>query len=198
MIGYLRGRLAGKQPPSLLVDVNGVGYEVEAPMSTIFGLPEIGAEVQLHTHFVVRQDQQTLYGFATEAERSLFREVTKVSGVGAKMGLTILSGISVDGFASCVQAEDKAALTRLPGIGRKTAERLIVEMRDRLSGDAGVSLTGVSLAPAAADAPRAEAFHALVSLGYKPAEANRMLDGVKSAEGSTEDILRQVLRSAAT
>jgi len=198
MIGYLRGRLARKQPPTLLVDVNGVGYEVEAPMSTIFGLPEIGADVQLHTHFVVRQDQQTLYGFATEAERSLFREVIKVSGVGAKMGLTILSGISVEGFASCVQAEDKAALTRLPGIGRKTAERLIVEMRDRLSGETAVSLTGVSLAPSAAEAPRAEAFHALVSLGYKPVEANRMLDRVKSAEGSTEDILRQVLRSAAT
>jgi Holliday junction DNA helicase RuvA len=124
--------------------------------------------------------------------------VIKVSGVGAKMGLTILSGISVDGFASCVQAEDKAALTRLPGIGRKTAERLIVEMRDRLAGNRGVSLSGLTPAGPAGGAPRNEAFHALISLGYKPAEANKMLDNLSDDSGSTEELLRQVLRSAAS
>jgi Holliday junction DNA helicase RuvA len=196
VIGFLRGRLAHKEPPTLLVDVNGVGYEVEAPMSTIFRLPATGEEVQLHTHLVVREDQQTLYGFATDAERRLFRELLKVSGVGAKMGLTILSGISVEAFADCVQNEDKAALTRLPGVGRKTAERLIVEMRDRLASGVGARLPG-GAAAGPADAPRTEAFNALVSLGYKPAEARRMLDAVPAEAATTEDILRRVLRAAA-
>lgn len=197
MIGSLRGRLARKEPPSLLIDVNGVGYEVEAPMSTVFQLPGLGDEVHLQTHLVVREDQQTLYGFATESERRLFRALLKVSGVGAKMALTILSGISVDGFAACVQSEDKAALTRLPGVGRKTAERLIVEMRDRLDTGLGVSLPGVTGTGEAADAPRAEAFNALISLGYKPPEARRMLDSVAGEAVTTEEILRQVLRAAA-
>jgi Holliday junction DNA helicase RuvA len=197
MIGFLRGRLARKEPPSLLVDVNGVGYEVEAPMSTIFRLPGLGDEVQLQTHLVVREDQQTLYGFSTESERRLFRALLKVSGVGAKMALTILSGISVEGFASCVQSEDKAALTRLPGVGRKTAERLIVEMRDRLESGVGVALPGSALAGEPGELPRAEAFNALVSLGYKPPEARRMLDSVSADATTTEEILRQVLRAAA-
>lgn len=198
MIGFLRGRLARKEPPSLLVDVNGVGYEVEAPMSTIFHLPGLGEEVQLQTHLVVREDQQTLYGFATESERRLFRALLKVSGVGAKMALTILSGISVEDFATCVQSEDKAALTRLPGVGRKTAERLIVEMRDRLESGLGATLPGSAATGAPGDAPRAEAFNALISLGYKPPEARRMLDTVAADVLTTEDILRQVLRAAAT
>ncbi len=198
MIGFLRGRLARKQPPSLLIDVNGVGYEVEAPMSTIFGLPGLGDEVQLQTHLVVREDQQTLYGFATESERRLFRTLLKVSGVGAKMALTILSGISVDDFASCVQSEDKAALTRLPGVGRKTAERLIVEMRDRLESGVGIALPGAAATGERGSAPRAEAFNALISLGYKPPEAKRMLDTVSADAATTEDILRQVLRAAAS
>jgi len=198
MIGFLRGRLARKEPPSLLVDVNGVGYEVEAPMSTIFRLPGLGDEVQLQTHLVVRDDQQTLYGFATESERRLFRALIKVSGVGAKMALTILSGISVDDFASCVQSEDKAALTRLPGVGRKTAERLIVEMRDRLESGVGIALPGAAATGEPGSAPRAEAFNALISLGYKPPEAKRMLDTVSADAATTEDILRQVLRAAAS
>lgn len=197
MIGYLRGRLARKEPPTLLVDVNGVGYELEAPMSTIFRLPGLGDDVQLQTHLVVREDQQTLYGFATESERRLFRALLKVSGVGAKMALTILSGISVDDFAACVQSEDKAALTRLPGVGRKTAERLIVEMRDRLESGLTTAMPGTA-ASAGVQAPRAEAFNALVSLGYKPPEARRMLDSVADEGATTEDILRQVLRAAAS
>ena len=195
MIGFLRGRLALKEPPTILVDVHGVGYELEAPMSTIFQLPDVGHDVQLRTHLVVRDDQQILFGFATDDERRLFRELLKVSGVGAKMALTILSGISAEGFARCVETEDKAALTRLPGIGRKTAERLIVEMRDRIESK-GV---GGSLAPdvGAAAQPATEAFNALVSLGYKPGEARRMVDAADVEGLATEEILRIVLKSAA-
>ncbi len=198
MIGYLRGRLAHKEPPRLVIDVNGVGYELEAPMSTIFRLPGIGEEVQLQTHLAVREDQQTLYAFATDQERSLFRALLKVTGVGAKLALTILSGISVEGFTRCVQSEDTSTLVKLPGVGRKTADRLIVEMRDRLE---PCSMVGPGAAVAGASAeplsPRTEAFNALVSLGYKPAEARRMLDAVNGDVQTTEDLLRQVLRSAA-
>lgn len=198
MIGFIRGILVHKEPPHLLVDVNGVGYELEAPMSTIFQLPALGEQVQLRTHLAVREDQQTLYAFATDAERRLFRSLLKVSGVGAKLSLTILSGISVAEFTACVHSEDKAALTRLPGVGRKTAERLIVEMRDRLEDDVAVLAPDAPAAPGAAPAgPRSEAYNALVSLGYKPAEARRMLDAVDGKAETTEDILRQVLRAAA-
>jgi len=198
VIGFVRGTLVHKEPPQLLVDVNGIGYELEAPMSTIFQLPPIGEQVQLRTHLAVRDDQQTLYAFATDAERRLFRNLMKVSGVGAKMSLTILSGISVQEFSACVHNEDKAALTRLPGVGRKTAERLIVEMRDRLDDADGRIAAGSTSGPGVASAePRNEAYNALVSLGYKPAEARRMLDAVDGDAQTTEDILRQVLRSAA-
>ena len=137
MIGFLRGKLAAKHPPALLLDVNGVGYEVEAPMSTFYGLPGVGSDVSLFTHLVVREDAHVLFGFGTERERALFRELIKVSGVGPRIALGILSGASVDEFHRCVEAQDTAALTRIPGIGRKTAERLIVEMRDRLKALAG-------------------------------------------------------------
>ena len=132
MIGFLRGRLAAKHPPVLLLDVGGVGYEIEAPMSTFYGLPAVGADVTLHTHLVVREDAHILFGFGTERERSLFRELIRISGVGPRIALGILSGASVDEFHRCVEAQDAASLTRIPGIGRKTAERLIIEMRDRL------------------------------------------------------------------
>ena len=196
MIGFVRGRLAHKEPPFLVVDVGGVGYELEAPMSTIFRLPDLGSEVQLHTHLVVREDQQTLFGFHTDEERRLFRSLIKISGVGAKLALTILSGISVEGFMQCVRTEDKAALVRLPGIGRKTAERLIIDMRDRIDATTagGGAATGLPGEPASA---RADAFNALVSLGYRPAEVQKMLDGVDTEGATTEDILRAVLRSAA-
>lgn len=197
MIGSLRGILAHKQPPRLIVDVHGVGYELEAPMSTIFGLPAVGSEVYLRTHLVVREDQQTLFGFASEAERRLFRDLLKVSGVGARMALTILSGISVEAFVRCVQTEDKATLVRLPGVGRKTAERLILDLRDRID-QQPVAAAGSTGAPGEeAGIPRAEAFNALVSLGYKPGEVRKMLDKVPGEAASTEEILRQVLRSAA-
>jgi len=198
MIGFLRGTLAHKEPPLLLIDVNGVGYEVEAPMSTIFEMPDVGGEVRLRTHLAVREDQQTLYAFATEAERRLFRHLLKVSGVGGKLALTILSGISVEAFVRCVESEDKAALTRLPGVGRKTAERLIVDMRDRIEAGGPGSLTD-AIAPAEGPGrPTDEAYNALISLGYKPAEARRMLEQADAAAATTEEILRMVLKSAAT
>ncbi|RMF96592.1 MAG: Holliday junction branch migration protein RuvA [Gammaproteobacteria bacterium] len=196
MIGFLRGVLLRKEPPWLLVDVGGVGYELEAPMSTFFELPSPGSEVQLHTQLVVREDQQTLYAFGTEAERRLFRELLKVSGVGAKLALAVLSGISVEGFAACVRNDDKAALIKLPGVGRKTAERLIIEMRDRL-GDGAALPAGDGEMAAAPAAAHAEALTALLALGYKPAEARRMLAAVPEDLTSTEDVLRQVLRAAA-
>jgi len=196
MIGFIRGVLAQKEPPYVLVDVNGVGYELEVPMSTVFRLPDIGAEVNLRTHHHVREDQQTLFGFATEEERRLFRNLIRISGVGAKMALTILSGISVEGFVRCVLTDDKAALVRLPGIGRKTAERLILDMRDRVD----QSLQGANGAAGVPDdgpSPHAEAFNALVTLGYKAGEVQKMLDRVSTRATTTEDILRAVLRSAA-
>jgi Holliday junction DNA helicase RuvA len=140
MIGSVRGRIASKTPPQVMVDVGGVGYELEAPMSTFFHLPAVGAEVSLLTHLVVREDAHVLYAFATEGERRLFRSLIKVSGVGPKIALALLSGISVEAFSRCVVNEDITALTKVPGIGRKTAERLVIEMRDRLGepGDGSV------------------------------------------------------------
>jgi len=196
MIGFLRGVLAHKAPPFLLIDVNGVGYELEVPMSTVFRLPDLGSRVELRTHLVVREDAQTLFGFSTEEERGLFRNLLKVNGVGAKLALTILSGISVDGFAQCVRNEDKATLVRLPGVGRKTAERLILDMRDRIDA-ASPGAIGKPVTAVAGSVPRTEAFNALASLGYKPGEAQKMLDAVDTDGQSTEDILRQVLRAAA-
>jgi Holliday junction DNA helicase RuvA len=198
MIGYLRGKLAVKAPPLLVVDVNGVGYELEASMSTCFALPEEGADVHLLTHLSVREDQHTLYGFATESERQLFRDLLKVNRVGAKLALGILSGVSVEGFIRCVQEEDKTALSKLPGVGRKTAERLIIDMRDRIEAQATVlSLSPAQPQIAGGNGPRRDAFNALTSLGYKPAEARRMLEGAAAELSSTEEILRVVLRSAA-
>ncbi len=196
MIGYLRGVLKHKEPPFLVIDVNGVGYELEVPMSTLFNLPELGHDVELRTHLVVREDAQILFGFGTEAERVLFRNLLKVNRVGAKLALSILSGISIEGFVQCVRAEDKATLARLPGVGRKTAERLIIDMRDRIDATPadGGKVAGL-MEPGAA--PRAEAFNALINLGYGQGEAQKMLDGVKTDGGRTEDILRAVLRSAA-
>jgi Holliday junction DNA helicase RuvA len=198
VIGHLRGRLAAKHPPQLVVDVGGVGYEVEAPMSTFYGLPAVGVEVSLHTHLVVREDAHVLFGFGTERERALFRELIKVSGVGPRIALAILSGVSVDQFHRCIEAEDVASLVRVPGIGRKTAERLVIEMRDRLKGLAGpVGGGGAGVAPGTAASPQSEAFSALVALGYKPAEVTRLLQKVDPAATSTEDMIRHALRAAA-
>jgi Holliday junction DNA helicase RuvA len=205
MIGFIRGVLTHKEPPWLLVDVNGVGYEMEVPMSTLFRLPAIGEEVFLRTHLVTRDDRQTLFGFATEEERRLFRSLVKVSGVGAKLALTILSGISVEGFVQCVQTEDKAALVKLPGIGRKTAERLILDMRDRIDQMAGAGqvsadgrVNGAGVTPSGALSPRTEAYNALVTLGYKHGEVQKMLERVSIDDQTTEGILRLVLKSVAS
>ena len=198
MIGFLRGRLAARHPPQLLVDVGGVGYEVEAPMSTFYGLPGVGAEVQLFTHLVVREDAHVLFGFGTERERSLFRELIKVSGVGPRIALAILSGVTVDEFHRCVEGQDVASLVRVPGIGRKTAERLVIEMRDRLKGLTGpafVTGSGPSGGPGGA---QAEAYAALVALGYKPPEVTRLLQKVDPAVTSTEELIRHALRAAAS
>jgi Holliday junction DNA helicase RuvA len=194
MIGSLRGRIASKTPPQLTVDVGGLGYELEAPMSTFFHLPAVGEEVRLLTHLVVREDAHVLYAFATEEERRLFRSLIKVSGVGPKIALALLSGISVAAFAECVQREDIAALTRVPGVGRKTAERLIVEMRDRL---AAPHPGGGTAALAAGPSAESEAYDALVALGYRPAEATRLLKAVGPGTHSTEELIRRALQGAA-
>jgi Holliday junction DNA helicase RuvA len=194
MIGSVRGRIASKLPPQLTVDVGGIGYELEAPMSTFFLLPAVGEEVRLLTHLVVREDAHILYAFGTEDERRLFRSLIKVSGVGPKIALALLSGINVEAFALCVQNEDIAALTRVPGIGRKTAERLVVEMRDRLSPpNAGQQ---IAAAVAAGPSPEAEAFGALIALGYRPAEATRLLKAAGPGTHSTEELIRRALQGA--
>jgi holliday junction DNA helicase RuvA len=195
MIGFLQGKLVGRHPPQLLVDVGGVGYEIEAPMSTFYQLPETGQPIRILTHLLVREDAHVLYGFATEAERQLFRGLIKISGVGARIALAILSGISVEAFVRCVQSEDAASLTRIPGVGRKTAERLIVEMRDRL-GQTGSALAQ-SMPAGGAGAPSDEAFGALVALGYRPAEAQRLLKLVEGKAETTEGLIRAALQAAA-
>ncbi|HET9679113.1 MAG TPA: Holliday junction branch migration protein RuvA [Gammaproteobacteria bacterium] len=194
MIGYLKGQLITKQPPQLLLEVNGVGYEVEAPMSTFYELPETGEAIALHTHLVVREDAHILFGFASLPERSLFRSLIKINGVGPRMALGILSGISVDGFTRCVNEGDTASLTRVPGVGKKTAERLIVEMRDKLAADN--ALPGASHEPIAAS-PRDEALAALLALGYRPGDAERMVRSVKGENLSSEIIIRQSLQGSA-
>ena len=193
MIGSLRGRIASKAPPQLTVEVSGVGYEVEAPMSTFFHLPAVGAEVHLLTHLVVREDAHILYGFATEDERRLFRALIKVSGVGPKIALALLSGVSVADFNQSVQAQDISSLTRVPGIGRKTAERLIVEMRDRL---VAPQLSSGAPGEGAATSPANEAYDALIALGYRPAEATRLLKAAGPGTHSTEELIRRALQSA--
>jgi Holliday junction DNA helicase RuvA len=194
MIGRLKGILVMKQPPWLVVDVHGVGYELEAPMSTFYDLPDIGREVALFTHYAQKEDSVSLYGFLREAERRLFRDVQKVSGIGAKIALAVLSGVPVDEFARLVQAGDVTALTRIPGIGKKTAERMVVELRDRAADlmGAGTSFPG---AGAPADA-QSEAVIALQQLGYKPAEAARMARDATAAGDDAATIIRKALKSA--
>jgi Holliday junction DNA helicase RuvA len=190
MIGSLTGIVAEKMPPRLLLEVNGVGYDLEAPMSTFFTLPAAGERVRLLVHQVVREDALLLFGFALEAERSLFRNLLKVSGVGPRIALALLSGISIDAFAQVVRAQDVAALTRIPGIGRKTAERLLIEMRDRL--DPSSPAGDGPPAPGA----ESEATHALLALGYKPAEVTRLIKAAATGTQSTEELIRRALQGA--
>ena len=196
MIGSLRGRLTAKQAPHIVLECGGVGYEVETPMSTFLDLPALGSELFLHIHMLVREDAQILFGFASNEERTLFRTLLKVNRVGAKMALGVLSAMSASDFRRCVEYEDAATLSKVPGIGRKTAERLIMEMRDKVD-DVGVpSLSNgkVSVEPSA----RSEAFDALVSLGYKANEVNKLLGTLDIDDQSAEDIIRRALKQAAT
>ena len=193
MIGRLKGLLVHKQPPWLMIDVGGVGYELEAPMSTFYDLPELGREVTLFTHHAVKEDSVALYGFMREIERRLFRDVQKVTGIGAKIALAILSGASVDEFARLVQIGDVTALTRIPGIGKKTAERIVVELRDRAADFTGAGVASLSGRPVPND-PVSEASIALQQLGYKPAEVTRMLREAAPGD-SAEDIIRKALKS---
>ena len=195
MIGRLKGMLVYKAPPALMVDVGGVGYELSAPMSTFYDLPEVGREVTLFTHYAVKEDGVALFGFLTESERRLFREVQKVTGVGAKIALAVLSGASVDDFARLVQSGDITALCRIPGIGKKTAERMVVELRDRAADFAGGGIAVITGKGGAVPAdPVSEASGALTQLGYKPAEVQRMLKQAEPGD-SAEDIIRKALRS---
>ena len=200
MIGRISGILTTKQAPGLLVDVQGVGYELQVPMTTYFGLPEIGEPVTLATHFVVREDAQQLYGFGDEGERQLFRSLIRISGVGPKMALAILSGMTADEFVHCVRSDNVAALVKLPGVGKKTAERLLVEMRDRLD-NWEVAETGALTEESGSEPSRSamiqEAESALVALGYKPPQAAKMVDAVMPDDGDTDSqqLIRQALRN---
>jgi Holliday junction DNA helicase RuvA len=194
MISSLRGRLAAKQAPHIVIECQGIGYEVETPMSTFLDLPAIGEELFIHTHMLVREDAQLLYGFASEAERALFRTVLKISGVGAKMGLAILSAMSQADFQRCVEYEDTATLVKIPGVGKKTAERLIIEMRDKFKDSTGAPNPSKVSTPAN---PKSEAVDALVSLGYKVNEVNKLIAHMDVDGMSAEDIIRQALRQAA-
>lgn len=200
MIGSLRGVLRAKHPPFLLLDVQGVGYEIEAPMSTFYKLPAVGEEVTLHTHLIVREDAHLLYGFAEASERALFRALIRVSGIGARLAVSILSGMEPEAFVRCVQDQDAVALTRLPGVGKRTAERLIVEMKDRMEVGSAAQLPGTAAAAgsvgARGDQDEVEdALSALVALGYRPAEATRMVRAADAQGLSSEEIIRRALQA---
>ena len=198
MIGSIRGVLVQKQAPLILVDVAGVGYELQVPMTTLFQLPELGCEVSLVTHLVVREDAQALYGFVEEGDRSLFRQLIKVNGVGPKLALTILSGMDAKRFAYCVERDDLSSLTALPGVGKKTAQRLLVEMRDKLKdwfaaggapSDADAAVVPVNVA--------GDAESALIALGYKPQDAGRMVEAVNDDDiADSEELIRRALKAA--
>jgi len=199
MIGQLRGQILAKHPPQVLIDVGGVGYEVEAPMSTFYDLPPVGESVTLITHLVVREDAHVLYGFLREHDRALFRSLLKVTGVGAKMALGILSGMDAQRFAQCIEQEDLTALSRLPGIGKKTAQRLVMEMKDRVADLGGVTAaigTVSSSTATAADDPLTDAVSALIALGYRPADANRMARTADDGAKTSEEIIRAALKAA--
>ncbi len=204
MIGRLRGTLLEKQPPEILLEVNGVGYEVQLPMSCFYELGDIGNEAVIYTHFVVREDAQLLYGFNNKMERLMFRELIKVNGVGPKLALAILSGMTANQFANCVEHDDINSLVKLPGVGKKTAERLLVEMRDRLKNwithdlftpEADKALLEQSQSPSATGNAIEEAEEALIGLGYKAAQVSKMIKQVAQPSMSCEQIIRQALRA---
>jgi Holliday junction DNA helicase RuvA len=192
MIGSLIGLIKEKTPSAILLEVNGIGYEIAVPLSTSFQLPNVGESAYLLTHLVVREDQHSLYGFATDEERKLFRALIKISGVGAKLAITILSGTNVNGFIQSVVNEDIDALVHLPGIGKKTAERLIVEMKDKVS---EITSDENSLSQNNENSAVAEAINALVNLGYKTKDAKTILDKIESEGLTVEELIRQALKS---
>jgi Holliday junction DNA helicase RuvA len=204
VIGRLRGIVLEKQPPIVLLELQGVGYEVHMPMTCFYELPEIGQEAIVFTHFVVREDAQLLYGFNDKQERALFKELIKVNGVGPKLALAILSGMSAQQFVSAIEQEAISSLVKLPGIGKKTAERLVVEMKDRfkgLNGDLFNPVSDINLPSVKSQGPsqadiEAEAAAALIALGYKPQEASRMVSKVAKPDSDSETLIRDALRAA--
>ena len=203
MIGRLSGIILEKQPPEVLLEANGVGYEVHMPMTCFYELPELGQEVIIFTHFVVREDAQLLYGFNNKQERALFRELIKVNGVGPKLALAILSGMSAQQFVTAIEREEVSTLVKLPGVGKKTAERLVVEMKDRFKGLTGDLFNNHSDLPVpAAKKPASEidaegeAVSALIALGYKPQEASRMISKIAKPDADSETLIRDALRAA--
>ena len=201
MIGRLRGTLAEKQPPHLILDVNGLGYELEVPMTTLYRLPSVGEPLTLHTHLVVREDAQLLYGFASKRERDFFRELIRLNGVGPKLALALMSSLEVDELVRCVQSQDTSALTKVPGVGKKTAERLLVELKDRFKAWETVPAM-FALVPnqpggpdvAAVVSAETDAVSALISLGYKPQEASKAISAIKEKGLSSEDLIRRALK----
>ncbi|MCS9316252.1 Holliday junction branch migration protein RuvA [Pseudomonas aeruginosa] len=198
MIGRLRGTLAEKQPPHLILDVNGVGYEVEVPMTTLYRLPSVGEPVTLHTHLVVREDAHLLYGFAEKRERELFRELIRLNGVGPKLALALMSGLEVDELVRCVQAQDTSTLVKIPGVGKKTAERLLVELKDRFKAWENMPTIAPLVmelrASATVSSAEADAVSALIALGFKPQEASRAVAAVPGEDLSSEEMIRQALK----
>ncbi|MBT8767592.1 Holliday junction branch migration protein RuvA [Metapseudomonas boanensis] len=198
MIGRLRGTLAEKQPPHLILDINGLGYELEVPMTTLYRLPSVGEPVTLHTHLVVREDAHLLYGFFEKRERELFRELIRLNGVGPKLALALMSGLEVDELVRCVQAQDTSTLVKIPGVGKKTAERLLVELKDRFkaweSMPAIATLVVEPRGGVAVSAAENDALSALVALGFKPQEASRAVSAVKEDGLSSEEMIRRALK----
>ncbi|MCY1329107.1 Holliday junction ATP-dependent DNA helicase RuvA [compost metagenome] len=198
MIGRLRGTLAEKQPPHLILDVNGVGYELEVPMTTLYRLPALGEAVTLHTHLVVREDAHLLYGFAEKREREMFRELIRLNGVGPKLALALMSGLEVDEMVRCVQAQDTSTLVKVPGVGKKTAERLLVELKDRFKAWESIpSIAPLVVEPiraAAVSSAEADAVSALIALGFKPQEASRAVAAVQEEGLSSEELIRRSLK----
>lgn len=201
MIGRLRGTLADKQPPFLLLDVNGVGYELEVPMTTLYRLPPVGDSLTLYTHLVVREDAQLLYGFAEKRERELFRELIRLNGVGPKLALALMSGLEVDELVRCVQAQDTSTLVKIPGVGKKTAERLLVELKDRFKAwEAIPGIAPLVLEPSAqavVSSAENDAVSALIALGFKPQEASRAVAAVQENGLSSEELIRRALKGMA-
>ncbi len=197
MIGWLNGKILEKQPPYLLLDVNGVGYELEAPMSTFYNLAEIGQTAQLYTHLSIREDAHVLFGFSAENERKLFRFLIKVNGVGPKLALSILSAMDITTFIQCINQEEVSKLIRIPGVGKKTAERLIIEMRDRLSlsSTESKSESMTNSLTEGITSPIEDAIGALIALGYKPQDANRLVTKVQQEGATSEELIRNALKS---